>query len=111
MNLTTVYCVGHLHLRHTRSHAFEITCLIFYMLSLPHLHPARDCALAQMAAFVDGQEHFTHLSSEESNHAYTTSRRIRKGRDLDLGPLVGVRGRFGPSSNEWWVGRDGDRRR
>jgi len=25
---------------------------------------ARDCALAQMAAFVDGQEHFTHLRSK-----------------------------------------------
>ena len=44
-----------------------------------------------MAAFVDGQEHFTHLSqqTEESNHTYTTSGRMRKGRDLDLGPLVG----------------------
>jgi len=52
---------------------------------------ARDCALTQMAVFVDGQEHFTHLvqQTEESNHTYTTSGRMRKGRDLDLGPLVG----------------------
>jgi hypothetical protein len=45
-----------------------------------------------MAAFVDGQEHFTRLSqqqTEESNHAYTRSGRILKGRDIDLGPLVG----------------------
>jgi hypothetical protein len=52
---------------------------------------ARDCALTQMAAFVDGQEHFTQISqqTEESHHAYATSGRMRKGRDLDLGPLVG----------------------
>jgi len=44
-----------------------------------------------MASFVNGEEHFTHLpqQTEESNHACTTSGRIREGRDIDLGPLVG----------------------
>ena len=61
---------------------------------------ARDCVLTEMAAFVDEQEHFTYLSqqTEESNHAHTTSGRIRKGRDIDLGSLVGSTGGFGPRS-------------
>jgi hypothetical protein len=52
---------------------------------------ARDCALTQMVAFLDGQEHFNHLSQqhEESNQAYATSGQMRKGMFLDPGPLVG----------------------
>lgn len=59
---------------------------------------AHDCALTEMAAFVDEQEHFTHLSqqTEVLNHAHTTSGRICKGREVNLGPLVGSTGGFGP---------------
>ena len=44
-----------------------------------------------MAAFVDGQEHFIHLvqQNEEEHQTYAMSGRIRKGKDIDLGPLVG----------------------
>jgi hypothetical protein len=47
-----------------------------------------------MAAFVDGQEHFLHVLQHSEDHVsenqpYTTSGRMRKGKDIDLGPLVG----------------------
>jgi len=72
---------------------YEVTCLRNQMANILHALSStftRDCTLTQMAVFVDGQEHFTHLlqQAKESNHAYTTSGRIRKGRDFDLGPLV-----------------------
>ena len=41
-----------------------------------------------MAAFVDGQEHFMHLIQDE-HQTYAMSGQIRKGKDIDLGPLVG----------------------
>lgn len=49
-----------------------------------------DCALTRMAAFADRQEHFLHLLRHSQDHVsedqpYTTNRRMRKGRDIDLG--------------------------
>lgn len=52
--------------------------------SLPHeVTPAK--SRSQMAAFIDGPKPFAHLpqQTEESNHAYTTSGRIGKGRNID----------------------------
>jgi len=51
-----------------------------------------------MAAFVDGQEHFLRIPQHNEecvseNQPYTVSGSMRKGKDIDLGPLVGsVRG-------------------
>ena len=96
--------VGLLHLRHTRRCTYTIKWLISFTLSSTFTFcacgaRARDCALTEMVAFVDGKSTLrTFPSNPKSRITHTTSGLICKGKDVNLGPLVGSTGGFGPRS-------------
>jgi hypothetical protein len=108
VNLTTVYCVGHLHLRHTRRYTSEIKWPISYMLSLSHLVPVHVVLAHEIVL-----SHNWRLSSTGKNTSPTfrSKPKSRITRILRVGEYVkgeisildrwwGLPGRFGPRRGE-----------